>query len=108
MDKETTNKTVDFMWTTIENAFEYSRRHADTLSPKESLYDFFCTEIEKSELSESQKADCLELSKLWGAYIGDPVDRQSLKFFFLEECLEGSTFPFLFRHSQRVDERFGT
>ena len=31
---------------------------------------------------------------MWGAYVGSPVERQSLKFFFLEECIEGEN-PFV-------------
>ena len=42
----------------------------------------------------------LGMSQMWGAYVGDPVDRQSLKFFFLEDCInggkqKGSVFGFL-------------
>ena len=31
----------------------------------------------------------LGMSQMWGAYVGDSVDRQSLKFFFLEDCING-------------------
>lgn len=29
------------------------------------------------------------MSQMWAAYVGDPVDRQSLKFFFLEDRING-------------------
>lgn len=29
---------------------------------------------------------------MWGAYVGDGVELQSLKFFYLEDCIEGGTY----------------
>ena len=31
----------------------------------------------------------LGMSEMWGAYVGDRVDLQSLKYFFLEDCIDG-------------------
>lgn len=31
----------------------------------------------------------LGMSQMWGAYVGDHVEIQSLKFFYLEDCIEG-------------------
>jgi hypothetical protein len=31
----------------------------------------------------------LKMSELWGTFVGSPVGQQSLKFFWLEECIEG-------------------
>ena len=36
----------------------------------------------------------LGMAQMWGAYVGSPVQRQSLKFFWLEECIEGEN-PFV-------------
>ncbi|PGH02885.1 hypothetical protein AJ80_08783 [Polytolypa hystricis UAMH7299] len=85
MDTKTTTKLADFMWTTIDKAFEYSRRNSDRIPATTSLFDYFKTNLETSGFPSDEQEACLELSKLWGAYIGSPVDRQSLKFFFLEE-----------------------
>ncbi len=35
----------------------------------------------------------MEMAEMWGAYIGDPVDKQSLKFAWMEECCGGGRFP---------------
>lgn len=91
MDAVTTGKLSDFMWTTVDKALAYSQGHAATIPSDLSLFDYFREELENTTFTELEKEACLELSKLWGSYIGSPVDRQSLKFFFLEECLEGST-----------------
>jgi hypothetical protein len=90
LDRETAIKLIDFMWTTIDETFDYSSRNVAAIPADRSLYDHFTTELEKSGFTQREKDSCLELSKIWGAYIGAPVDKQSLKFFFLEEGLEGS------------------
>lgn len=80
------------MWTIIDKALEHSRENSERIPSNISLFDYFKEKVAESGYSQSEKDACLETSKLWGAYIGSPIDRQSLKFFFLEECLEGSMF----------------
>lgn len=31
----------------------------------------------------------LGMAEMWGAYVGDRVELQSLKYFYLEDCIEG-------------------
>lgn len=90
LDDEIATKLSDFMWTTIDDAFEYSNKYKDTIPPDRSLFDFFLEKIEATDFSPAEKDACLETCKLWGAYVGDPIDRQSLKFFCLEECVDES------------------
>lgn len=97
LDEKLIGKISDFIWTTVEDAYEYSRSNKNSIPADKSLFDFIKERLEKAEFSEVEKEKCLELSKLWGSYIGSPIDRQSLRFFFLEECLEGSmSFLFFF------------
>ncbi|KAK2735923.1 hypothetical protein FQN57_001063 [Myotisia sp. PD_48] len=84
------DKISDFLWTTIDRAFEYSRKNCANIPASKSLLDYFHEELEKTNFVELEKEACLEMSKMWGAYIGSPIEKQSLKFFLLEECLEGS------------------
>lgn len=82
-----------FIWMTVEQAFAFSHSNKAIIPPTISLFDYFKEEVEKTDLGQSEKEACLELSKAWGAYIGSSIDRQSLKFFFLEEGLEESMVP---------------
>ena len=34
----------------------------------------------------------MQMAEMWGAYIGEPVHRQSLKFAWMEECCGGSEY----------------
>ena len=85
----------DLMWKIIAQAFKYSAQNTSTINPNESLKDFF----EKKLLEEfpgqadlDKKKILMQMAELWGAFVGSPVHRQSLKFFWLEECIDGGMF----------------
>ncbi|KAK2808732.1 hypothetical protein FQN50_004404 [Emmonsiellopsis sp. PD_5] len=90
LEDKMVEKLSDFLWNTVEDAYEYSRLNKDSIPASKSLFDYLKEKLEQSELTDRERETCIELSKLWGCYIGSPVDRQSLRFFFLEECLEGT------------------
>jgi phytoene dehydrogenase-like protein len=82
------------MWDIIQDAFKYSNKYGHSISESTSLFDFVKDQVKQrvpqSENNyEATRTTILKLSEMWGAYIGSPVDRQSLKFFWLEECIEG-------------------
>ncbi|RAL01762.1 flavin monoamine oxidase family protein [Aspergillus ibericus CBS 121593] len=117
IDDDTASRISEVLWTTIENAFEYSNIHKDTIPPDRSLLDFIREKVEETDLTTTEKDLCIESSRLWGAYVGDPIERQSLKFFCLEECIDGnnffvaSTYKNILKHVsqaalQRADIRF--
>lgn len=95
IDETLTTKVSEFMWSTIEQAFEYSNSHGESIPPERSLFDFFQEKVEKTDFSKEEKQLCLDGCQLWGAYVGDSIQRQSLKFFCLEECIDGSMYCLL-------------
>ena len=92
-------KISGFVWKTIDEAFQYSNSHGESIPSERSLFDFFKEKIQQSSFSSAEKELCLDACKLWGAYVGDPIERQSLKFFRLEECVDGSEFASLLKGS---------
>lgn len=84
----------------IASAFEYSRKNTATIDPNESLLDFFRKQVAKLftdlpyQEAEKKRETLLHITQFWGAYVGSPVSRQSLKYFWLEECIEGEN-PFV-------------
>ncbi|CAG7960648.1 unnamed protein product [Penicillium olsonii] len=82
----------DFVWTTISEAFKYSNEHGGKITAEKSLLDFFRDRVQQTDFSDEVRRLCLDACKLWGTYVGDQVDRQSLRFFRLEECVDGSNF----------------
>ncbi len=82
------------MWSVIEEAFEYSNKCGHEISPDESLFDFFERRIvhvipDTAKDCEALREKVLQMAELWGAFVGSPIRQQSLKFFWLEECIEG-------------------
>lgn len=82
------------MWDIIQAAFKHSNRNSADIDSGESLLDFFKTKLcetipETTEGWRRKRDIVLQMADLWGAFVGSPVERQSLKFFWLEECIEG-------------------
>ncbi|PYH82774.1 FAD/NAD(P)-binding domain-containing protein [Aspergillus uvarum CBS 121591] len=82
----------DVLWTIIAKAFEYSNTYKGTIPADRSLLDYIKEQVAQTDLSEEEKELCVESSKMWGAYVGDPIERQSLKYFCLEECIDGNNY----------------
>lgn len=81
-------------WEIIEEAFKYSSENEAEISPERTLLDFIKEKtpqrIPDTERDyEKRRLMLLQFADLWGAFVGSPVDTQSLKFFWLEECIEG-------------------
>src|SRR3569833_177240 len=82
------------MWDIISDAFRYSNKSSNEIDSSESLHDFFSERIQEvfpegTEGFEKHREIVMQMAELWGAYVGSPMRRQSLKFFWLEECVEG-------------------
>jgi hypothetical protein len=84
----------------IAEAFRLSKENQDSIDPGRSFYDFLKDKIgdyftnEPAEEARRKRETLLLVSQTWGAYVGSPVQRQSLRFFWLEECIEGEN-PFV-------------
>ena len=91
---EESERVASIMWKMVENAFDYSNEHCKTIPPNESLRDFFEKDVVKrippsEDGYERLRKMTLQVAEMWGAFIGSPVQTQSLKYFWLEECIEG-------------------
>lgn len=87
-------KHSDLMWDIVQDAFRHSNKLSSEISEKESLHDFFRSKVvekipDTEEGYERKREIVLQMSDMWGAFVGSPIARQSLKFFWLEECIEG-------------------
>ena len=87
------NKALEQVWETLENAIQHSIERNEELDCCSSLYSFFqeyCDQkFHRGEISQREIELVLGMSEMWGAYVGDRVERQSLKFFYLEDCIAG-------------------
>ncbi|KAF9738961.1 polyamine oxidase 4 [Paraphaeosphaeria minitans] len=97
MPAKEANEISELVWGVIEQAMKYSEDDSSSISPDESLYDFFKKkvpelipqEMEGDRSVEKRRRAVLDMSEMWGAFVGSPIEKQSLKFFWLEECIDG-------------------
>ncbi|KAL2118592.1 hypothetical protein VTJ04DRAFT_8252 [Mycothermus thermophilus] len=94
LPKEEGEKFSTMMWDIIQDAFEYSNKFGHEIDPEESLLDFFRRNVavripDGEEGCERKRRILLQMAELWGNFVGSPLSTQSLKFFWLEECIEG-------------------
>lgn len=93
-DKEAAENT-EVVWSIIEQAMKYSNEHTAIIDPGRSLYDFFEEAVEKlflddkEEEAKTKRKTILQMSEMWGAFVGSEIQKQSLKFFWMEECIDG-------------------
>jgi Flavin containing amine oxidoreductase len=81
----------DLRWSLIEEAFPYSIKNKDSIPASDSLYDFLLQKTGEVELLSKDRQLLLDMSHMWGCYIGDSIQRQSLRFAFLEDCCGGGS-----------------
>ncbi|KAL8915050.1 MAG: hypothetical protein Q9171_000490 [Xanthocarpia ochracea] len=81
----------DLMWAVIEEAFTYSDQDASSIPQNQSLLDFFKLKLNEKNIPDVIAGRVLELCQSWGDYIGGDIDRQSLKYLWLEETIDGGT-----------------
>jgi Flavin containing amine oxidoreductase len=84
----------EVMWGIVVDAFTYSNKHTSLIPADQSLYDWFLMQLDQAIPDtvadyERKRKLVLRISEMWGAFVGSTVQKQSLKFFWLEECIEG-------------------
>ncbi|KAL7814505.1 FAD/NAD(P)-binding domain-containing protein [Trichoderma gracile] len=82
------------VWDIIQDAFVYSNKSSADIDERVSLLEFFKEKVvekipETEENFQKKRETVLQMSEMWGTFVGSPVGQQSLKFFWLEECIEG-------------------
>jgi hypothetical protein len=89
------DKLSTVLWDIIEEAFAFSANahHTDQSSgpipEKDSLYDFISRKALERLPDDEERDILLRMSEMFGAYVGEPVWKQSLRFAWLEECCGG-------------------
>lgn len=89
LPEEKSDKLSSLLWQFIEEAFTYSASHETNIPESDSLYDFVKLKAKEHVKEEEDVGLLLQMSQMWGAYVGDQVARQSLRFAWMEECCGG-------------------
>jgi hypothetical protein len=99
MSEKEAAENTETVWTIIEQAMKYSNEESATIPADKSLYSFFEELVQKliptdgagaeEEEAKRKRETVLHMAEMWGAFVGSPIQKQSLKFFWLEECIDG-------------------
>ena len=89
MDVNVAKEHYDLMWGIIASAFKLSKENCASIPAEESLLDYFTVKLTEMQLHEESSKLVLSMARTWGDFVGEPIEKQSLKFFWLEECIEG-------------------
>ncbi|KAK0620682.1 hypothetical protein B0T14DRAFT_433048 [Immersiella caudata] len=98
MSEEDAESGLETVWELIEQAFKYSNEECLKVDSAQTLVDWFHDKLKEGTLSEEQRERVLLLAEMWGSFIGDSWHRQSLRWFWLEECLEGENLYVMENH----------
>jgi monoamine oxidase len=86
------------VWEILEMAIEKSQKESTSLSDSEKMMDFVHHEVKRRRSKATQPEPelyenlMLQITEMWGAFMGDECERQSLKNLWLDAGLEGGTF----------------
>lgn len=80
----------------MEMAIEKSRKESASLSDSERMMDFFRQEVgrrrSQAEQPETYENLMMKIVEMWGAFMGDECENQSLKSLWVDAGLEGGRF----------------
>jgi hypothetical protein len=54
--------------------------------------DYFREQVPQIEKDPLKRSLILEQAQMWGFFVGDSIERQSLKYLFLEQCIDGGSY----------------
>ena len=80
----------DLVWGIVDEAIKYSEEYGDQIPETQSLSDFFAKRAAEMfpDGPEDQKL-LMDMSQMWGAYTGHPLQKQSLRFAWMESSCVG-------------------
>ncbi|KAI1124799.1 hypothetical protein F5Y10DRAFT_268716 [Nemania abortiva] len=93
---------LDDTWDLISAAFKYSKEACDDISPDLSLKDFFEESLRGKDVPPDKRDIIVQIGEIWGSFIGDTWETQSLKWFWLEECLGGDNIFLANTHAELI------
>jgi cation transport regulator ChaB len=94
LPNEVTERLSSLLWEIIEEAFTFSeaahQKDGGKEIPKDdSLHDFVTRRAQEAASDEDERKLLIQMSEMFGAYVGEPVWKQSLRFAWMEECCGG-------------------
>lgn len=98
LDRELARHRYEEVWDILEMAMEKSKNESELIPDKVKMMDLYREEVSKRSTAQQDPdtygSQMLQIVEMWGAFMGDDCERQSLKNLWLEAGLEGGTSSF--------------
>lgn len=92
-NRQTARSYYSNVWDVLELAMEKSRQESGSIPDSDKMMDFFRQEVERRSRNTpdptSYRTSLLHIVEMWGAFMGDDCEKQSLKNLWLDSSLEG-------------------
>ena len=96
LSNETARQYYEEVWEILELAMDKSRRETTSIADKAKMMDFFRQEVgrrrSQATQPEAYEALMMQIVEMWGAFMGNECENQSLKNLWLEAGLEGGIY----------------
>ncbi len=102
MDERTATQHSELVWGIIGEGFKYSNQNTASIPPEMSLMDYLKSAVKEKGLSDASSKLVFQMARMWGDFVGEPIEKQSMKYFWLEECIEGGKPATFIVHHQAV------
>ena len=84
------NKCAGFVEDAFDGAIKYSKEHSSMINSRRSVFDYVREKVRRSNFNAEHKSICEQMVFAYNSEIGDPIETQSLKFFYLEDGIDGA------------------
>ena len=89
IDANLASKFSAIAWDLIDQAMKYSEAESASISPDVSLADFLRGSLRLRGYEPEKSRLIMGLADMWSNIVGEPIEKQSLKYLWLEQCIEG-------------------
>ncbi|PSK60516.1 Lysine-specific histone demethylase 1A [Elsinoe australis] len=89
------------VWRILDEGYQYSAQQSHSIKSSEKMMDFFREQVAHGQYDVQTQEKLLHIVEMWGAFIGTEWERQGLKFFWLEQGIDGDNL-FLASTYQRI------
>ncbi|EFY85276.1 flavin containing amine oxidase, putative [Metarhizium acridum CQMa 102] len=74
----------------LKKAIEHSKKRSSSIDPQTSVLDYVLEIVRQSHLNAESKIICEQMIHMYNSEIGDCIASQSLKYFHLEDGMDGN------------------
>ena len=92
LDQKKASEHGDMVWGIIGDAFRYSHQESASIPQGLSLMDYFQSSLREKDLGKDSSTLILQMARIWGDFVGDVIEKQSLKYLWLDECIDGGSY----------------